>query len=83
MGPLQFTIWKSLFQDIHPGEGAGMGGSWGGMGWGQHQGELGTCWRGIETGTSLVSDADALLRHGDVTSERWGQGCPQEEMRMH
>lgn len=25
MGPLQFTIWKSLFQDIHPGEGAGVG----------------------------------------------------------
>lgn len=25
MGPLQYTIWKSLFQDIHPGE-DGVGG---------------------------------------------------------
>lgn len=32
MGPLQYTIWKSLFQDIHPGEreaGGGRGGQGG------------------------------------------------------
>lgn len=28
MGPLQYTIWKSLFQDIHPGESGAGGRLW-------------------------------------------------------
>lgn len=40
MGPLQYTIWKSLFQDIHPGE-RRRDGSKGrpreGQGWGCHR----------------------------------------------
>lgn len=54
MGPLQYTIWKSLFQDIHPGEGAGTGEQRGmgrSPGTGTHQ-----CGTGLETSPARDGD---------------------------
>lgn len=80
MGPLQYTIWKSLFQDIHPGEGlrgcAGCGA--GGVSVGDGDGDMPvrggdiTCegwgrghhWRGM--GTSPVREGDPPGRDEDV-----------------